>query len=112
MKKIYKTVPKDANDFCVTHYSIPHGRDKEGHTKPWTQRKLKIGDKYYIETDEPGEELFFTGIFVGWKDNTIITNKGERLPGNVSYLALFEVVGYVEVDTDYCLTIFKAEEGE
>ena len=109
MKKIYKTKPKDANDFCVTHYGIPQGRDEKGHTKPWKRRKLKIGDKYDIATDEHGQEIYFTGKFIGWEDNTIITNKGERLPGNISYLALFEVVGYVGVDTDYTLSITKAE---
>ena len=108
--KIYKTEPKGSDYYTVTHYSIPQGKDGKGNNKEWKERKLKIGDKYYIETNEPGQELCFIGKFVGWKENTIITNKGERLPENISYLALFEAIGYIEVDTDYSLTITKSEE--
>lgn len=110
--KIYKTKPKGAGDFTPTHYSIPQGKDKKGHNRPWKERKLKIGDKYDIITDEPGEEVYIKGIFVGWKKSVITLFDGKILPGNISYHALFKAEGNIEVVTDYCLTITKAEEKE
>ena len=109
--KIYKRRPKGAGEFTTTTYGIPQGKDEKGHWKPWKIKKLKIGDKYDIVTDEPGQEIYITARFIGWKEDTIITYDGKILPENISYLALFEAVGYIEVDTDYSLSITKTEEG-
>ena len=109
-EKIYKTKPKVCDEFIVTQYGIPQGKDEKGNWKPWKFRKLKIGDEYDIVTDEPGQEIYITARFVGWKKDIITRDDGEILPENISYLALFEAVGYIEVDTDYSLSITKSEE--
>lgn len=108
--KIYKTKPKGADEYTVAEYSIPQGKDKEGHQIPWKHRKLKIGDKYDIVTDEPGQEVYFTAKFVGWREFAIALDDGTIRPENISYLALFKAIGYIEVDTSYSLSITKAEE--
>lgn len=109
-ERIYKTKPKGAGEFTPVNYSIPHGKDKDGKWKPWTSKKLKIGDLYDIVTDEHGQEIYITARFVGWKKDVFIRDDGKILPGNIFYLALFEAVGYIEVDTDYSLSITKSEE--
>ena len=109
-EKIYKTKPKGAGEYTPINYSIPHGKDKDGKWRPWTFKRLKIGDLYDIVTDEHGQEIYITARFVGWKKDVFIRDDGKILPGNISYLALFEAVGYIEVDTDYSLSITKSEE--
>lgn len=108
--KIYKTEPKGADEFIVTEYSIPQGKDKEGHAIPWKHKKLKIGDKYDIAINEPGAEVYIIARFVGWRKFAIALDDGTIRPENISYLALFEAVKYIEVDTDYSLSITRAEE--
>ena len=109
-EKIYKRKPKGADEYTTTTYDIPQGKDKEGHRKPWKTKKLKIGDKYDIVTDEPGQEIYITARFVGWKKDIMTRDDGKIIPENISYLALFEAVGYIEVDTNYSLSITKSEE--
>ena len=108
-EKIYKIRPKGADEYTTTTYGIPQGKDERGNWKPWKTRKLKIGDKYDIVTDEPGQEIYITARFVGWKKDVITRDDGRIIPENISYLALFEAVGYIEVDTDYSLSITKSE---
>lgn len=109
-ERILKTKPKGADEYTTIKYGIPQGKDKEGRWKPWKFKKLKIGDKYDIVTDEPGQEIYITARFVGWKKDVMIRDDGKILPENISYLALFEAVEYIEVDTDYSLSITKSEE--
>lgn len=109
MEKILKTKPKGKGGFHPTTYSIPQGKDKEGHQKPWKQRSLIIGDTYDIETDEPGQEILFKAEFLGWRRETIEYIKKD-IPNSYYYVAIFKAIGNITIETDYTLTITKSEE--
>lgn len=108
-ERILKTKPKGKEGFHPTTYSIPQGLDEEGHWKPWKQKNLKIGDIYDIETDEPGQEILFKAVFLGWR-REIIKYKAKDTPDSHYYIAIFRAVSNIEVGTDYSLSITKSEE--
>lgn len=111
-EKILKTRPKGKEGFHPTKYGIPQGKDREGHWKPWKYRNLLIGDIYDIETDEPGQEILFKAVFLGWRRETI-EYAVKDIPDSHYYIAIFKAVGNIMVETDYSLTITKSkEEGE
>ena len=108
-EKIYRRKPKGKEGFHPTTYGIPQGKDKEGHWKPWKYKNLKIGDIYDIETDEPGQEIFFKAVFLGWRKETI-EYTAKDMPDSHYYIAIFRAVSNIEVETDYSLSITKSEE--
>ena len=107
-ERILKTKPKGNKGFHPTTYSIPQGKDKEGHIKPWKEKYLKIGDIYDIRTEEPGQEIFFEAVFLGWRKDTI-EYKAEDTSNSHYYIAIFRAVSNIEVETDYSLSITKRE---
>ena len=108
-EEILKTKPKGEKGFHPTKYGIPQGKNKEGHWKPWKYKNLIIGDIYDIETDEPGQEILFKAVFLGWKRETI-KYTAKDMPDSHYYIAIFKAVGNIVVETDYSLTITKSEE--
>lgn len=109
-ERILKTKPKGNKGFHPTTYSIPQGKDKEGHNKPWKEKYLKIGDIYDIVTEEPGEDIKIKAKFLGWKKKIITRNDGIILPDNTFYIGIFKAVENIEIETDYILTITKSED--